>query len=64
MNRSGSLLYYPQGFFNSLRTELTDYPKILISTVCPGPIQSQIAKNAFTAEINKVFLVAYLICLI
>ncbi|XP_039897233.1 dehydrogenase/reductase SDR family member 7-like [Simochromis diagramma] len=42
-----------QGFFNSLRTELTDYPKILISTVCPGPVQSQIAKNAFTAEINK-----------
>ncbi|XP_053191646.1 dehydrogenase/reductase SDR family member 7 [Scomber japonicus] len=42
-----------QGFFNSLRTELTDYPKILISTVCPGPVQSQIVHNAFTEEVNK-----------
>ncbi|KAM4624939.1 dehydrogenase/reductase SDR family member 7 [Polymixia lowei] len=42
-----------QGFFNSLRTELTDYPKILISTVCPGPVQSQIVHNAFTEEMGK-----------
>ncbi|KAM7375864.1 hypothetical protein PAMP_005630 [Pampus punctatissimus] len=42
-----------QGFFNSLRTELTDYPKILISTVCPGPVKSQIVHNAFTEELNK-----------
>ncbi|XP_028251611.1 dehydrogenase/reductase SDR family member 7 isoform X2 [Parambassis ranga] len=42
-----------QGFFNSLRSELTDHPKILISTVCPGPVQSQIVKNAFTEELNK-----------
>ncbi|XP_069008347.1 dehydrogenase/reductase SDR family member 7 [Embiotoca jacksoni] len=42
-----------QGFFDSLRTELTDYPKILISTVCPGPVQSQIVNNAFTEELNK-----------
>ncbi|XP_029982669.1 dehydrogenase/reductase SDR family member 7 [Sphaeramia orbicularis] len=42
-----------QGFFNSLRTELTDYPKILISTVCPGPVQSKIVHNAFTEELNK-----------
>ncbi|KAL0969047.1 hypothetical protein UPYG_G00221990 [Umbra pygmaea] len=42
-----------QGFFNSLRTELTDYPKILISTVCPGPVQSQIVKNAFTEDLGK-----------
>ncbi|XP_071383850.1 dehydrogenase/reductase SDR family member 7 isoform X1 [Centroberyx affinis] len=41
-----------QGFFNSLRTELTDYPKILISTVCPGPVQSQIVHNAFTEELG------------
>ncbi|XP_056151643.1 dehydrogenase/reductase SDR family member 7 [Lampris incognitus] len=45
-----------QGFFNSLRTELTDYPKILISTVCPGPVQSQIVHNAFTEELGKPFL--------
>ncbi|XP_074516363.1 dehydrogenase/reductase SDR family member 7 [Sebastes fasciatus] len=42
-----------QGFFNSLRTELTDYPNILISTVCPGPVQSKIVQNAFTEELNK-----------
>ncbi|KAM9341049.1 dehydrogenase/reductase SDR family member 7 isoform 1-T1 [Symphorus nematophorus] len=42
-----------QGFFNSLRTELTDFPNILISTVCPGPVQSQIVHNAFTEELNK-----------
>ncbi|XP_061599053.1 dehydrogenase/reductase SDR family member 7 [Cololabis saira] len=42
-----------QGFFNSLRTELTDFPKILISTVCPGPVQSHIVNNAFTEELNK-----------
>lgn len=42
-----------QGFFNSLRTELTDYPNILISTVCPGPVQSRIVDNAFTEVLNK-----------
>ncbi|XP_030628936.1 dehydrogenase/reductase SDR family member 7 isoform X1 [Chanos chanos] len=42
-----------QGFFNSLRTELTDYPGITISTVCPGPVQSQIVHNAFTEELHK-----------
>ncbi|XP_026007600.1 dehydrogenase/reductase SDR family member 7 [Astatotilapia calliptera] len=42
-----------QGFFNALRPELTDYPKILISMVCPGPIQSQIISNVFTEELNK-----------
>ncbi|CAJ1073588.1 dehydrogenase/reductase SDR family member 7 [Xyrichtys novacula] len=42
-----------QGFFNSLRTELTDFPNILISTVLPGPVQSLIVQNAFTEQINK-----------
>ncbi|XP_037097504.1 dehydrogenase/reductase SDR family member 7 [Syngnathus acus] len=42
-----------QGFFNSLRTELNDYPKILISTVCPGPVQSFITQNAFTEDLHK-----------
>ncbi|KAG5857728.1 hypothetical protein ANANG_G00022450 [Anguilla anguilla] len=42
-----------QGFFNSLRTELTDYPGITISTVCPGPVQSQIVHNAFTEQVDK-----------
>ncbi|XP_054652607.1 dehydrogenase/reductase SDR family member 7 [Dunckerocampus dactyliophorus] len=42
-----------QGFFNSLRTELYDYPNILISTVCPGPVQSLIVQNAFTEDLHK-----------
>ncbi|XP_028293776.1 dehydrogenase/reductase SDR family member 7 isoform X2 [Gouania willdenowi] len=42
-----------QGFFNSLRCELADYPEILISTVCPGPVKSQIINNAFTEELDK-----------
>ncbi|XP_067098878.1 dehydrogenase/reductase SDR family member 7 isoform X2 [Osmerus mordax] len=42
-----------QGFFNSLRTELSDHPKILISTVCPGPVQSQVVQNAFTHTLEK-----------
>uniref|UniRef100_A0A3Q3GBC5 Dehydrogenase/reductase (SDR family) member 7 n=1 Tax=Labrus bergylta TaxID=56723 RepID=A0A3Q3GBC5_9LABR len=42
-----------QGFFNSLRTELTEFPNILISTVLPGPVRSQIVQNAFTEELNK-----------
>ncbi|XP_051941939.1 dehydrogenase/reductase SDR family member 7 [Hippocampus zosterae] len=42
-----------QGFFNSLRTELYDYPNILISTVCPGPVQSFITQNAFTEDLHK-----------
>ncbi|XP_077476279.1 dehydrogenase/reductase SDR family member 7 [Stigmatopora argus] len=42
-----------QGFFNSLRSELYEYPNILISTVCPGPVQSFIAQNAFTEDLHK-----------
>ncbi|XP_016366530.1 dehydrogenase/reductase SDR family member 7 [Sinocyclocheilus rhinocerous] len=42
-----------QGFFNSLRTELTDYPNITISTICPGPVISSIIQNAFTEELSK-----------
>lgn len=47
-----------QGFFNSLRIELTDYPEILISTVCPGPVQSEIVKNAFTEELGRPVAIA------
>ncbi|XP_008398264.1 dehydrogenase/reductase SDR family member 7 [Poecilia reticulata] len=47
-----------QGFFNSLRTELTDFPNILISMVCPGPVQSDIVNNAFTEDLNKPVAIA------
>ncbi|XP_039175492.1 dehydrogenase/reductase SDR family member 7 [Crotalus tigris] len=43
-----------QGFFNSLRPELADYPEISIINICPGPVQSQIIQNVFTEEISKV----------
>lgn len=42
-----------QGFFNSLRTELADYPNITISTICPGPVISSIVHNAFTEQLDK-----------
>ncbi|KAF5890682.1 dehydrogenase/reductase SDR family member 7 [Clarias magur] len=42
-----------QGFFKSLRTELTDYPNITISTICPAPVVSQIVHNAFTEQVDK-----------
>ncbi|CAI5764736.1 reductase SDR family member 7 [Podarcis lilfordi] len=43
-----------QGFFNSLRPELADYPGISIINICPGPVQSQIIQNVFTEDIAKV----------
>ncbi len=48
-------LLFLQGFFNSLRTELAEYPNIAISTICPGPVISSIVQNAFTEELGKVF---------
>ncbi|XP_037359354.1 dehydrogenase/reductase SDR family member 7 isoform X3 [Talpa occidentalis] len=42
-----------RGFFNALRTELTAYPGIVISNICPGPVQSNIVKNALTEEVTK-----------
>uniref|UniRef100_A0A8C4V874 Dehydrogenase/reductase 7 n=1 Tax=Falco tinnunculus TaxID=100819 RepID=A0A8C4V874_FALTI len=42
-----------QGFFNSLRTELTDYPEISIINICPGPVQSKIIQNVFTEDLAK-----------
>ncbi|XP_006891883.1 PREDICTED: dehydrogenase/reductase SDR family member 7-like [Elephantulus edwardii] len=43
-----------RGFFNGLRAELAAYyPDITISTICPGPVQSNIVKNAVTEEVMK-----------
>ncbi|XP_026510004.1 dehydrogenase/reductase SDR family member 7 [Terrapene carolina triunguis] len=42
-----------QGFFNSLRPELGEYPEIIITTICPGPVQSKIIHNVFTEELSK-----------
>ncbi|XP_066485777.1 dehydrogenase/reductase SDR family member 7 [Tiliqua scincoides] len=43
-----------QGFFNSLRPELAEYPEICVTNICPGPVQSQIIQNVFTEELSKV----------
>ncbi|XP_014720126.1 dehydrogenase/reductase SDR family member 7 [Equus asinus] len=42
-----------RGFFNGLRTELATYPGIIISNICPGPVQSNIVHNALTEEVTK-----------
>ncbi|XP_053126995.1 dehydrogenase/reductase SDR family member 7 isoform X2 [Hemicordylus capensis] len=43
-----------QGFFNSLRPELAEYPGICVTNICPGPVQSQIIQNVFTEEVSKI----------
>lgn len=55
--RGEGILHYHlffQGFFNSLRTELTDYPEISVINICPGPVQSNIIQNVFTENLSKV----------
>ncbi|XP_062037642.1 dehydrogenase/reductase SDR family member 7 [Lepus europaeus] len=42
-----------RGFLNALRTELVDYPGIIVSNIYPGPVQSNIVKNALTEELTK-----------
>nr|KAF6499777.1 dehydrogenase/reductase 7 [Molossus molossus] len=42
-----------RGFFNGLRTELATYPGILVSNIFPGPVQSNIVKNALTNDATQ-----------
>lgn len=42
-----------RGFFNSLQSELGQYPGITICNVYPGPVQSEVVKNALTEELTK-----------
>ncbi|KAL1789983.1 dehydrogenase/reductase SDR family member 7 [Sigmodon hispidus] len=42
-----------RGFFNNLQAELFDYPGITVSTICAGPVHSNIFRNSFTSEITK-----------
>ncbi|KAM6171876.1 dehydrogenase/reductase SDR family member 7-like [Erethizon dorsatum] len=44
-----------RGFFNSLHIELGEYPDIIISNIYPGPVHSNVLKNALTEEITKTF---------
>ncbi|KAM7323325.1 dehydrogenase/reductase SDR family member 7 [Alexandromys fortis] len=42
-----------RGFFNALQSELMKYPGITFCNVYPGPVQSDIVKNALTEELTK-----------
>ncbi|CAH6840945.1 dehydrogenase/reductase SDR family member 7 [Phodopus roborovskii] len=42
-----------RGFFNALQCELIQYPGITFCNVYPGPVQSDIVKNALTEEVTK-----------
>ncbi|XP_036887187.1 dehydrogenase/reductase SDR family member 7 [Sturnira hondurensis] len=42
-----------RGFFNSLRAELVEYSGIVVSNVFPGPVQSNIVKNALTNDVTQ-----------
>ncbi|XP_051003343.1 dehydrogenase/reductase SDR family member 7 isoform X2 [Acomys russatus] len=42
-----------RGFFIALRSELIKYPGVTFCNIYPGPVQSDIVKNALTEEINK-----------
>ncbi|XP_055451496.1 dehydrogenase/reductase SDR family member 7 [Psammomys obesus] len=42
-----------RGFFSSLRLELVNHPGISLCNIYPGPVQSDIVKNALTEEVTK-----------
>uniref|UniRef100_A0A8C9QB60 Dehydrogenase/reductase SDR family member 7 n=1 Tax=Spermophilus dauricus TaxID=99837 RepID=A0A8C9QB60_SPEDA len=42
-----------RGFIHSLQIELTKHPGIIVSNICPGPVHSNIRKNALTEEVTK-----------
>ena len=46
-------LFLHQGYFDTARLELAEY-NIGVQIVCPGPVMSDVLKNAFTEDINKV----------
>ncbi|KAL9953301.1 hypothetical protein ACROYT_G040697 [Oculina patagonica] len=43
-----------QGYFDTARLELAEH-NIHIQTVLPGPVESNVHRNAFTEDINKTF---------
>ncbi|XP_021502928.1 dehydrogenase/reductase SDR family member 7-like isoform X1 [Meriones unguiculatus] len=43
-----------RGFLNALHAELYDYPGVTVSTICPGPVHSNIYQNCFLGEVTKV----------
>lgn len=42
-----------RGFLNTLQSELFDYPGITVSTICPGPVHSNIFKNLANSVVTK-----------
>lgn len=47
------LLSLYQGYFDTARLELAEH-NIGVQIVCPGPVQSQLSKYAFTDDVNVV----------
>lgn len=43
-----------RGFVDALRIELFDYPGITLSTICPGPVHSNILQNFITRDFTKI----------
>ncbi|XP_075803384.1 dehydrogenase/reductase SDR family member 7-like [Microtus pennsylvanicus] len=42
-----------RGFLNTLQSELYNYPDIKVSTICPGPVHSNIFKHSPTSVVTK-----------
>ncbi|CAH3168848.1 unnamed protein product, partial [Porites lobata] len=47
------------GYFDTARLELAEY-NIGVQIVCPGPVMSDVLKNAFTEDINRVISAYFL----
>ena len=47
-----------QGYFDTARLELMEY-NIGVHMICPGPVMSDVFKNAFTKDINRVIAFCY-----
>ncbi|XP_076406981.1 dehydrogenase/reductase SDR family member 7-like isoform X3 [Peromyscus maniculatus bairdii] len=45
---------FGRGFFNTLQTELFNYPGITVSTIYPGPVHSNIFENTLTSDVTKI----------
>ncbi|XP_024904864.1 dehydrogenase/reductase SDR family member 7 isoform X2 [Pteropus alecto] len=45
---------FGKGFLNSLRIELATYPGIVVSNICPGPVQSNMMKNSLTKDVTTI----------
>ena len=47
-----------QGYFDTARLELSEY-NIGVQIICPGPVESEIRKYAFSEDVNKVNIIFF-----